>query len=426
MPFTFAHLADCHLGAFRDPVLRELNVRAFEKALDRCMALNVDFAIIAGDLFEITLPDMSVVDRAVKKLRELKERGIPVYTVFGSHDYSPLETSVIDVLGSAGLIKKVVSAEVGEGNKINLKFFRDEKTGAQITGLSARKGGLEKEYYKNLDTGSLEGKDGVKIFVFHTTINEIRPEFLAVIDGVPLSLFPKNFSYYAGGHIHKRIEAEMESFGKIIYPGPLFGRDYRDLENSGKEPAGFYIASVSGSGVSASFEPVEVCRTVSMNYCADNKTASQARDAAEELVENFEAGKSDVPTIVLFRIYGELSAGKPHEIDFESLKSRIIARGAAAAFINRNSLSAREAVQLNVITGSRREIEERIFKEELAGFCGRTGLKSSALFGSGGAAVSQALLDCMKTENAKESKADYEGRIKKNALSILRLQWRDS
>ncbi len=67
----FAHIADCHLGAFRDARLRELNLQAFEKALDEVAKQNVDFVIIAGDLFDISIPDLSVVERAVRKMRQL-------------------------------------------------------------------------------------------------------------------------------------------------------------------------------------------------------------------------------------------------------------------------------------------------------------------------------------------------------------------
>lgn len=419
MPFTFAHLADCHLGAFRDPVLRELNVRAFEKALDRCMAQKVDFLIIAGDLFEISLPDMSVVDRAVKKLRELKDEGIRVYAVYGSHDYSPLETSVIDVLASAGLIIKVVNAQVCEDNSIKLQFFADEKTGAQIAGLSARKAGIEKKYYEALDTGHLEKGDGVKIFVFHTTINEIKPEFLAVADGVPVSHFPRGFAYYAGGHIHRRIESDIGGFGKIVYPGHLFGRDYRDLESAAKEPCGFYIVSADREKISASFEPVEVCRVLRMDYCMENKTSIQAQEILEQAVESFAADKSGAQVIVLMKAEGTLSAGKPEDIGFESVRSRLIARGASSVFINRNSLKSKEAAHINIARGSRQEIEERIFSEEAARFGEKAGADSCTIAGKKAGEISRPLLDGLKPENPGEQKSDYESRIMRRALDVL-------
>ena len=110
--FTFAHFADVHLGAYAKE-LRELNLQAFLKALDACIAKRVDFILIAGDLFHINVPDLAVVERAAAKLLEVKEAGIPVYVWYGSHDYSPTEKSIIDVLASSGLFVKV--ARAGEG-----------------------------------------------------------------------------------------------------------------------------------------------------------------------------------------------------------------------------------------------------------------------------------------------------------------------
>jgi len=44
----FAHLADCHIRAWRDPKLRDITTTAFEAALDICVRENVDFVLIAG------------------------------------------------------------------------------------------------------------------------------------------------------------------------------------------------------------------------------------------------------------------------------------------------------------------------------------------------------------------------------------------
>ena len=42
----FAHLADCHIGSWRDPKLRDLSSTAFSKAVDSCIQKQVDFVLI--------------------------------------------------------------------------------------------------------------------------------------------------------------------------------------------------------------------------------------------------------------------------------------------------------------------------------------------------------------------------------------------
>ena len=74
----FAHMSDCHIGAWRDEKLRELNLKAFEKAIDLCVEEKVDFILISGDLFDSNIPDLYQVKRAVEKLRLVKNRGINI------------------------------------------------------------------------------------------------------------------------------------------------------------------------------------------------------------------------------------------------------------------------------------------------------------------------------------------------------------
>ena len=84
----FAHMADCHLGSWSNhPDLKDYSIIAFERAIDQCIDEGVDFIIIAGDLFDTSIPPIDVLRRCAAKLRQLKERNIGVYVISGSHDY---------------------------------------------------------------------------------------------------------------------------------------------------------------------------------------------------------------------------------------------------------------------------------------------------------------------------------------------------
>jgi len=85
----FAHLADMHIGAHREPALAHLAALAFTSAMDKCIEKEVDFVVISGDLFQSGIPDLVAVDNAVRKMREVREAGIPIYVIYGSHDYNP-------------------------------------------------------------------------------------------------------------------------------------------------------------------------------------------------------------------------------------------------------------------------------------------------------------------------------------------------
>ncbi|MCX5772095.1 MAG: metallophosphoesterase [Candidatus Hydrogenedentes bacterium] len=86
----FAHISDCHLGSWNNhPELEKMPNSAFTKAVDMCISENVDFVLIAGDLFNTSLPPIDALSNTTFNLKKLKDAGIPVYVIAGSHDFSP-------------------------------------------------------------------------------------------------------------------------------------------------------------------------------------------------------------------------------------------------------------------------------------------------------------------------------------------------
>ena len=92
----FAHLSDIHLGSTRDPTLREMEINAFEKAMNKCIDKEVDFIIISGDFFDTPIPDLEVVNRTLIKLKEINEKGIPIYIIYGSHESGDFSMSFFE------------------------------------------------------------------------------------------------------------------------------------------------------------------------------------------------------------------------------------------------------------------------------------------------------------------------------------------
>ncbi len=77
--------------------------------MDICVERAVDFIVVSGDLFDSNIPDMALANAAVKKIREITERDISFYVVYGSHDFSPTQTSIVDLIESAGLVDQPIS-----------------------------------------------------------------------------------------------------------------------------------------------------------------------------------------------------------------------------------------------------------------------------------------------------------------------------
>ena len=287
------------------------------------MQRNVDFIVIGGDLFDSNLPDMSLVDKAVRKMDEVRKRGIETYVVYGSHDFSPNQSSMVDILASASLFHKITKGSVNE-NKLTLEFKINEKTGAKLVGISGLKAGTEKQYYDILDRDTLEREPGFKIFVFHGMISEYKPDRMAAMDSMPVSFLPKNFNYYAGGHLHERTAGKLHTFDNVVYPGALFGADLRDIENSAKgQKRGFYIVSFSDKVVKTDFIEVPCCEYLMLNYNAEGKTSLKVQKDLDDMVK-----KSDVEKkLVILKIKGEMASGKTSDINFSVLAKLLQEKG---------------------------------------------------------------------------------------------------
>ncbi|MBW3021349.1 exonuclease SbcCD subunit D, partial [Candidatus Woesearchaeota archaeon] len=320
----FAHIADCHIGSWRDPKLRDASTIAFLRAMDVCIEKKVDFILIAGDLFNTSLPAIDRLKEVVIKLRELKDKEVPVYIIPGSHDFSPSGKTMLDVLEEARLFVNVVKGDVVD-DKLKLKFTVDAKTGAKITGMLGKKGMLEKNYYENLHLAELENEPGYKIFMFHTAISELKPKELEKMDSSPVSLLPKGFDYYAGGHVHIVKEQSLEGYQKIVYPGALFPNNFSEIERFGN--GGFYIVEDG----ELSYEPVVVHNVFSIFVDCNHKTPEQIQSDILANIKNQEFNN----TIVTIRLSGLLDSGKVSDIDFKEIFKQIYEK--SAYFVMKNT-----------------------------------------------------------------------------------------
>ncbi len=355
----FAHLADVHIGSWRDPRLSSVSTEAFSKAADICLDKNIDFILISGDFFNTSLPSIDCLKVVVKKLKEISDHGIPVYAIAGSHDFSPTGKTMLDVLENAGLLKNVMKGAVVD-NKLQLRFTVDEKTGAKIAGVIGKKGMLERKYFENLIKENLEAEDGFKIFMFHTAISEFKPEGLEKMDSTPISDFPKGFDYYAGGHVHEPYTKRQDGYGIIANPGPLFPNNFRELENLGC--GGFYIVEQTGSELEMTSERVMIHNVSSIHVDCNHKSASEVE---EELLGKV-SDKEFNNTIVTIRLSGKLRVGKPSDIDFRTIFDRIYSKSAHFVMKNTSALTSSEFEEVKISTESVEATEDAIIREHLS------------------------------------------------------------
>jgi exonuclease SbcD len=419
--YKFSHITDCHLGSWRNPKLRDLNMQAFERSILISIKEQVDFILITGDFFDVNIPQLAPVKKAVEIMKHARDSGIPIYMIYGSHDFNTANISMIDILHSAELFIKPTEFEFNT-DSIILKFFVDEKTGAKITGISGRKVGLDKEIYERLDKQKLESEDGFKIFLLHKGIQEILPLNLQFRDSIPISLIPKGFDYYGGGHIHKRVEKKLDS-SIIAYPGPLFGSTFQDLEETAKgETRGFYIISFDKQIIDCKFIEINVAEILYKEIVSQKWNSEKLKNEITRNISELEVKDK----VVLIKVKGKL-LGKRSNIDFGKFSLDISERGALLSFININTLSTDEPSSVAVESNNKLDIEREIFHESIKNFRTESTLShklktqiNSKLTGKAGENISISLLDVLRNEKLEnENASTYDDRIISVAKSVF-------
>ncbi|MBI3035421.1 exonuclease SbcCD subunit D [Candidatus Woesearchaeota archaeon] len=402
----FAHLADCHIGSWRDPKLKDVSTLAFCKAVEKCIREKVDFILIAGDLFNTSFPRLDNLKVVVSKFKQLKDMGIPVYIVPGSHDYSPSGKTILDVLEEAGLFVNVFKGNV-ENGKLRLNFTIDKKTGAKITGILGKRGALEKKYYEKLITENLEKEKGYKIFLFHSGIDELKPKEMENIISQPLSLLPKGFDYYAGGHVHIVDDKQIEGYGRVVYPGPLFPNSFAELEKLGR--GGFYIVE----GNNASWEPIQIYNVEKLPVGCSHKNPEEIKN---EILSHFK-NKELNDTIVLIRLSGVLESGRPSDIDFKGIFSFLYDKSAYFVMKSSHAVTSKDFEEIKTDARNVEDIESFLVKEHL----GQIKLENLTL-----EKEEEVIKNLMKVLSAEkqegETVPDFERRVKDEIGRVLEME----
>ncbi len=239
-PFSFVHAADLHLGytQYNLDVRRKDFDNVFRELVDKTIELKPDFMILAGDIFEHSRPSNSTLEVAINNFRKLKDTGIPVLAVDGSHDSAPnsITGTILNPLDRAGLIWYLPRHEGACWRNENCyvygipNFRTSRKTQEELP--------VFMEQNKPTPDVSM-----FNIFVFHMALDipAIKPPKMEA-EARPENL-PEGFNYYAGGHIHKPYKSRFKN-GFLVYSGGTETASY----NEAKTDKGFYHVQVNKNG----------------------------------------------------------------------------------------------------------------------------------------------------------------------------------
>ncbi|XZE55704.1 metallophosphoesterase family protein [Planctomycetaceae bacterium SH139] len=228
----FIHAADIHLdsplrrlesydGAPIDEI-RGATRRALENLVTLAIERQVDFVVIAGDLYDGDWRDQQTglffVGQASKLLRE----GIPLYVIRGNHDAASVITKSLPLPQNPNGTAIMLGTERAESVRL-------EQLGATIHGRSF---GTRAETENLAASYPLPDTDMFNIGLLHTSLTGAEGhEPYAPCS--PQQLADMGYQYWALGHIHQAGEFQLEGGAPIVFSGNIQGRHPRETGAKG-------------------------------------------------------------------------------------------------------------------------------------------------------------------------------------------------
>ena len=275
----FIHAADLHidsplrgLSRYAGAPLERLR-GATRRALERLVALaideQVDFVLMAGDLYDRDWQDFHTGLFVNAQLVALKNAGIQVFIVQGNHDAQSHMTRQIPWPDNV----KVFSSRTAEtahlpalGVAIHGHSFPNREVSEDLVpGYPAALPGC---FNIGLLHTSLTGSEGHDTYAPTTLVN----------------LKTKNYDYWALGHIHAR-QVVCEA-PRVVFPGNLQGRHARETG-----PKGCELVTVEGAAVTARFVPLDVVRWHQVTI--DLQPVSQLDEVRQSVLQALQAAVTD-------------------------------------------------------------------------------------------------------------------------------------
>jgi exonuclease SbcD len=251
-PFSFIHAADLHIDSPFQGVnaespevaeqLQKSTYQAFEGLIKACISHEVDFLLVAGDVYDGADRSLGSQLRFHEGLKRLAEAGIQSFVIHGNHD--PLN-------GRVSSLKWPSEVKVFDKSAETVTVEVDGEAVAAVSGISFPKKEVRTNLSKQLVPGG--SPDLFQIGLLHCNVgSDTGHDPYAPCELSDLTTSGMN--YWALGHVHTRQVLSTDPF--VVYPGNIQGRSIRE-----KEARGCYLVKVDEQGkAELTFLPLDVIR----------------------------------------------------------------------------------------------------------------------------------------------------------------------
>jgi DNA repair exonuclease SbcCD nuclease subunit len=222
----FLHAADIHLDSpleglssnvqIPDDVTHHFTRRAFANLIDLAITENVDFIILAGDLYDGDWRDYSTGLFFAQEMRRLNR---PCYLIRGNHDARSQITRNLQN-----------PPNVWEFSSRKSETFRIDELRVALHGRSFPDRAVNEDLTESY-SAPVEGY--LNIGILHTSAEDPAGEHDRYAPCRVETLRSKGYDYWALGHIHQRRDLNPAGHPWIVFPGNIQGRHAREVGNKG-------------------------------------------------------------------------------------------------------------------------------------------------------------------------------------------------
>ena len=316
----FIHTADIHLdsplrglSSYPDAPAERLRTAtrdAFHSLVSSALDEQVDFMVIAGDVYDGDWKDFNTGLFFVRQMGRLRQAGIPVYLLYGNHDAESEMTRGLELPDNV----HVFSSRKAE-------TFRIEDLKVALHGRSFKVAATT----ENLLPGYPEPVAGwLNIGVLHTAL-EGNTEHARYAPCSVAELQAKAYQYWALGHVHQHWILRGDT--TIAYPGNLQGRHIRELGARGA----LLVTAEAAEITEVDRLEVDVLRwhALEVDCSAASDRRSAVRLAGQAMAQRLDATPADLPLAVRVVFKGRSAAHAELLVDEGQLRQEVIAQAVA-------------------------------------------------------------------------------------------------
>lgn len=271
----FLHIADLHLGSQLsanfldgtggDNILKTANRRAVERLIDVAIDEEVDFLVIAGDLYDNDARSVQANTFLAEQFERLNDVGVPVYLIYGNHDPVGRATTYVELPENVHELDDEEAEEVA---------FPDESAPeAYLWGQSYTTRHESRSMYSRFTPTD----DNVPtIGILHTGLDPDNRRYVPVsrskLEG------KEGIHYWALGHIH---DARVHTANQpIAFPGIPQGRQTNEAGLGGG-----YLVELTTDDISMEFVPTSPVVWQTIDVDVSRLNSPTVADIKREIID---------------------------------------------------------------------------------------------------------------------------------------------